>query len=69
MPETPTSQLTSPPHTHTFHHPPNDPPSNPYATHQVWKHHNLRLAYVAQHSFHHVEQHLEESPVDYFKWR
>jgi elongation factor 3 len=35
----------------------------------VWKHMNLRIAYVAQHSLHHVEQHLEESPVDYIKWR
>ena len=35
----------------------------------VWKHRNLRIAYVAQHSFHHVEQHLDESPVDYMKWR
>ena len=36
---------------------------------EVWKHHNLRVAYVAQHSFHHVEQHLDNSPVDYIKWR
>lgn len=35
----------------------------------VWKHHNLRVAYVAQHSFHHVEKHLDVSPVDYIKWR
>ncbi|TYZ68942.1 hypothetical protein PybrP1_008695 [[Pythium] brassicae (nom. inval.)] len=35
----------------------------------IWKHHNVRLAYVAQHSFHHVEQHLESSPVEYFQWR
>lgn len=32
-------------------------------------HHNLRVAYVAQHSFHHVEQHLEESPAAYIQWR
>ena len=36
---------------------------------EIWKHRNLRIAYVAQHSFHHVEMHLEESPVDYMKWR
>lgn len=36
---------------------------------EVWKHRNLRVAYVAQHSFHHIEQHLDTSPVDYFKWR
>jgi len=35
----------------------------------VWKHHNLRVSYVAQHSFHHVEEHLESSPVQYFQWR
>lgn len=36
---------------------------------EVWKHMNLRVAYVAQHSFHHIEQHLDMSPVDYIKWR
>lgn len=36
---------------------------------EVWKHRNLRLAYVAQHSFHHIEQHLDTTPVDYIKWR
>lgn len=36
---------------------------------QVWKHHNLRVAYVAQHSFHHLEQHVEQSPVEYIQWR
>jgi len=40
-----------------------DPPA------EVWKHHNLRVAYVAQHSLHHVDQHLDISPVDYIKWR
>jgi len=32
-------------------------------------HHNLRVAYVAQHSFHHVEQHLDSSPAAYIQWR
>lgn len=36
---------------------------------EVWAHHNLRIAYVAQHSFHHVEQHLQKSPVQYMQWR
>ncbi|KAI7836488.1 hypothetical protein COHA_009640 [Chlorella ohadii] len=35
----------------------------------VWKHPNLRLAYVAQHAFHHVEQHLELTPSQYLWWR
>lgn len=38
-------------------------------TGSIYKHMNLRVAYVAQHSFHHVEQHLDTSPVDYMKWR
>ncbi|CAM9413916.1 unnamed protein product [Ectocarpus sp. 4 AP-2014] len=36
---------------------------------EVWSHHNLRIAYMAQHSLHHVEQHLEKSPVQYMQWR
>ena len=32
-------------------------------------HPNLRVAYVAQHAFAHVEQHMEESPVAYIQWR
>ncbi|GMH74786.1 hypothetical protein TrST_g5925 [Triparma strigata] len=43
-------------------------PSNEGAC-QFWIHHNLRIAYVAQHSFHHVEQHYEHSPCDYIAWR
>ena len=35
----------------------------------VWKHPNLRLAYVAQHAFHHIEQHLDETPSSYLWWR
>lgn len=31
----------------------------------VWKHHNLRCAYVAQHSSDHLENYLTMSPVDY----
>jgi elongation factor 3 len=32
-------------------------------------HPNLRIAYVAQHAFSHVEQHMEDSPVGYIQWR
>jgi len=32
---------------------------------QVWRHHNLRCAYVAQHSSDHLEEYLTISPVDY----
>ncbi|ORX58947.1 hypothetical protein DM01DRAFT_1381574 [Hesseltinella vesiculosa] len=35
----------------------------------VWKHPNLRIAYVAQHAFHHIEKHLDETPNEYIQWR
>lgn len=35
----------------------------------VWKHPNLRIAYVAQHAFHHLEKHLTKSPNEYIQWR
>ena len=35
----------------------------------VWKHPNARVAYVAQHAFHHIEQHLEKTPNEYLRWR
>lgn len=35
----------------------------------VWRHPNLGIAYVAQHAFHHVEEHLEMSPSQYICWR
>jgi elongation factor 3 len=36
---------------------------------QVWKHPNIRVGYVAQHAFHHLEQHLEKTPNEYIQWR
>lgn len=35
----------------------------------VWKHPNVRVAYVAQHAFHHIEQHLDKTPNEYIRWR
>jgi len=35
----------------------------------IWRHHNMRLAYVAQHAFHHLERHMDKTPVDYILWR
>jgi elongation factor 3 len=35
----------------------------------VEKHPNMRLAYVAQHAFHHIEHHLEKTPNQYVQWR
>merc|ERR1719472_807497 len=36
---------------------------------EITKHPNMRLAYVAQHAFHHIENHLELTPVNYLEWR
>lgn len=35
----------------------------------MWKHPNLRVAYVAQHAFHHIENHLDMTPNQYIQWR
>jgi len=39
------------------------------STGEVWKHPNARVAYVAQHAFHHIENHLEKTPNEYIRWR
>jgi elongation factor 3 len=36
---------------------------------EVWKHPNARVAYVAQHAFHHIEEHLTKTPNEYIRWR
>jgi len=36
---------------------------------EVWKHPNCRVAYVAQHAFHHIENHLDKTPNEYIRWR
>jgi len=35
----------------------------------VWKHPSVRIAYVAQHAFHHLEEHLDKTPSEYIQWR
>eukprot|EP00930_Biecheleria_cincta_P034899 TRINITY_DN24051_c0_g3_i1.p1 TRINITY_DN24051_c0_g3~~TRINITY_DN24051_c0_g3_i1.p1 ORF type:complete len:1800 (-),score=405.11 TRINITY_DN24051_c0_g3_i1:238-5571(-) len=35
----------------------------------IWKHPNVRISYVAQHAFHHVEQHLDQTATQYLLWR
>lgn len=32
---------------------------------EIWRHESLRVAYVAQHSMHHLERQMNESPVGY----
>merc|ERR1711988_1983836 len=36
---------------------------------EITRHPNMRLAYVAQHAFHHIEHHLDKTPVNYLEWR
>ena len=36
---------------------------------KLYIHHNLRIAYVSQHAFFHIENHLEEAPASYIQWR
>ncbi|PWZ01125.1 hypothetical protein BCV70DRAFT_199494 [Testicularia cyperi] len=38
-------------------------------TGEMWKHPNLVIGYVAQHAFHHIDQHLDKTPLDYMLWR
>merc|ERR1711981_342607 len=35
----------------------------------IWKAAGLRLAYVAQHAFHHLEKHMDKTPTQYIMWR
>lgn len=35
----------------------------------IWKHHNLRVSYIAQHSMHHLEANLEMPPKEYIQRR
>ena len=35
----------------------------------VNKHPDLRMAYIAQHAFHHLEKHLHKTPTQYIMWR
>merc|ERR1719195_2557757 len=36
---------------------------------QLWQASGLRMAYVAQHAFHHLEKHLNKTPTEYIMWR
>merc|ERR1712100_103224 len=35
----------------------------------IWKASGLRMAYVAQHAFHHLEKYMQETPTQYIMWR
>ena len=34
---------------------------------EAWRHHNLRVSYIAQHSLHHLEEYLESTPMAYIQ--
>lgn len=36
---------------------------------EIWKHPNLVVGYVAQHAFHHIDNHLDKTPLEYMLWR
>ena len=36
---------------------------------EVTKYPGMRLAYIAQHAFHHLEKHLHKTPTQYIMWR
>ncbi|EJD46144.1 hypothetical protein AURDEDRAFT_113808 [Auricularia subglabra TFB-10046 SS5] len=36
---------------------------------EIWKHPNLVIGYVAQHAFHHIDKHLDKTPLEYMLWR
>merc|ERR1719387_1133244 len=42
---------------------------NPKKNDGQWRHHNLRLAYVAQQSLHHLEDYLTVTPIHYIQER
>lgn len=35
----------------------------------VWSYHGLKIGYIAQHAFVHIENHLEKTPNEYIRWR
>jgi len=36
---------------------------------EIWKHPNLVIGYVAQHAFHHIDNHLDKTALEYMLWR
>lgn len=35
----------------------------------IWRHPNVRVAYVGQHAFEYIEHHLQKTPNEYIRWR
>jgi elongation factor 3 len=38
-------------------------------TGEVCKYQNAKIGYIAQHAFHHIENHLDKTPNQYIRWR
>ncbi|CAK7240405.1 MAG: translational elongation factor EF-1 alpha [Sporothrix thermara] len=36
---------------------------------EVYQHENIRIAYIKQHAFAHIDQHLDKTPFKYIEWR
>ncbi|KAL4905180.1 hypothetical protein BDW74DRAFT_185255 [Aspergillus multicolor] len=36
---------------------------------EVYQHENIRIAYIKQHAFAHIDNHLEKTPSEYIQWR
>jgi elongation factor 3 len=36
---------------------------------EVYQHENIRIAYVKQHAFAHIDHHLDKTPSEYIQWR
>jgi elongation factor 3 len=36
---------------------------------EIWQHENIRIAYIKQHAFAHIDDHLEKTAFEYIEWR
>ena len=36
---------------------------------EIWKHPNSVISYGAQHAFHHIDNHLDKTALEYMLWR
>merc|ERR1711981_738146 len=36
---------------------------------EIYQHENIRIAYIKQHAFAHIDHHLEKTPSEYIQWR
>src|SRR5690606_37845177 len=36
---------------------------------EIYQHENIRIAYIKQHAFAHIDNHLDKTPSEYIQWR